>query len=41
MAEINFAKTQFKSFFAYFKLIDTDNSGVLEQNEVEGRFLES
>ena len=34
--ETNFEKSQFKSFFAYFVLVDKDSSGVLEQNEVEG-----
>ena len=32
----DFSKTGLKSFFAYFNIVDKDNSGILEQNEIEG-----
>ena len=32
----DFSKTGLKSFFAYFNIVDKDNSGILEQDEVEG-----
>ena len=33
----DFSKTGFKSFFAYFHIVDKDNSGILEKNEIEGK----
>lgn len=35
----DFSKTGLKSFFAYFNIVDKDNSGILEQGEVEGLSL--
>ena len=32
----DFSKTGLKSFFAYFNIVDKDNSGILEQDEIEG-----
>ena len=33
-------KTGFKSFFAYFHIVDKDNSGFLEADEVGGKDIE-
>lgn len=35
-ALVGFDKSLLKSFFAYFTIVDTDNSGILEQDEIEG-----